>query len=233
MQLFVGTSGFSYKNWRGSFYPAGIRDDDMLGFYASQLNAVEINSTFYRFPTVAGLAGWAERVPDSFRFAIKVPQRITHINRLLNIGEQLHYLTETVATLGGRLGPLLFQLPPGAAADAVRLRDLASQLPPGIEAAFEFRHRSWFCDEVYRLLEREGHALCFNDSSDTGLHATTDWGYLRLRRDSYAEAEFAATAELVRSQPWRHAYVFIKHEAADSPLLARRWAQLAGAAAQL
>lgn len=232
MQLFVGTSGFAYKNWRGSFYPRDIRDDDMLSWYARELSAVEINSTFYRFPTVPGLATWAARVPESFRFAIKVPRRITHIKQLHDVDEELHYLVETVTTLGPRLGPLLFQLPPHAPMDIARLQDLAPQLPPSLQVAFEFRHRSWFCDEVFAWFEREGYALCFNDANDIELHPTTDWGYLRLRRESYTEAELATTATRALAQPWRSAYVFIKHEAADSPLLARHWAQMAREAAE-
>jgi uncharacterized protein YecE (DUF72 family) len=227
MQLFAGTSGFAYKTWRGSFYPLELRDDEMLPWYARQLTAVEINSTFYRFPTPAGLAAWASRVPENFRFAIKVPRRITHIKRLKGVDDELHYLVETVMTLGNRLGPLLFQLPPNFPADLSLLEDLAPGLPPPVQAAFEFRHRSWFCEPVYRILAREAYALCFNDSSDAELHATADWGYVRLRKEQYSETDLENAATLVSDQPWGTAYVFFKHEAPDSPVLARHWAQLA------
>lgn len=227
MQLFAGTSGFAYKAWQGSFYPANIGEAAMLGWYAKELAAVEINSTFYRFPTVSGLAAWAGRVPETFRFAIKVPRRITHIKKLSGVDDELHYLVETVSTLGSRLGPLLFQLPPNAPSNPPLLDDLSYLLPPSLQVAFEFRHQSWFCEEVYGILERENYALCHNDRNDVELHPTADWGYLRLRRENYSEADLRAAAATVLGQPWQEAYVFFKHEAPDSPLLARRWTDLA------
>lgn len=227
MRLFVGTSGFAYKEWVGAFYPEGTRDKGMLAWYAGQFSAVEINNTFHRFPTAAGLAKWAGEVPAGFRFAIKVPQRITHFKRLQGVDEDLAYLTDTVATLGSRQGPLLFQLPPRMAADVAVLEACLAQLPGDVPAAFEFRHSSWFTAEVFRLLERHGCALCHNDTARPAPQPTADWGYVRLRRDGYSEAEMAASAEQVLAQPWREAYVFLKHEAPDVPVVARRWAAIA------
>ncbi len=227
MDLYVGTSGFAYKAWKGSFYPEAIAEKAMLGWYAEQLNAVEINSTFYRFPTSAGLKAWGAQVPDGFRFAIKVPQRITHTKRLHDVDDDVGYLVDTVTTLGPRLGPLLFQTPPNLKRDVASLENLAWLMPPGLRVAFEFRHQSWFCEEVYRLLRKEGHALCFNDALMGMPHPGADWGYFRLRREQYTEADLTTSIETLRAQPWREAYVFIKHEAPDSPLLARRFGQLA------
>ncbi|SCZ64072.1 DUF72 domain-containing protein [Thiohalomonas denitrificans] len=232
MRLYIGTSGFAYKGWKGSFYPQGIAERDLLSWYARQFNAVEINSTFYRFPTLAGLATWASQVPGSFRFSIKVPQRITHAKRLYDVDEDLHYLIDTITTLGPRLGPLLFQLPPRFQLDRASLEDLIAQLPPKLRVAFEFRHPSWLCDEIYRLLADNGCALGFNDEIMTTLRATTDWGYLRLRRGEYTAADLTAMASQVLGQPWKSAYVFFKHESPDAPGLAQQWREIASKVAR-
>lgn len=227
MHLYVGTSGFAYRAWKGTFYPAELNDRELLAGYARQLKAVEIDSTFYRFPTLATLKAWAAQVPEGFRFAIKIPRRITHFKRLHDVDDDLGFFVETVQTLGDRLGPLLFQLPPNMPVDLAHLEDVGARLPPGFRIVFEFRHPSWFCDPVYRLLEKAGYALCFNDALMPELHPTTDWGYLRLRRDRYDEAALRESVKKVLAQPWREAYVFVKHEAPDSPLLARQWARIA------
>ena len=227
MYLHVGTSGFAYRGWKGSFYPQGIAERDLLGWYARQFDAVEINNTFYRFPTVAGLATWASQVPEKFQFSIKVPQLITHVKRMHNVEEDLDYLIETVAPLGPRLGPLLFQLPPRLVRDMASLEDLIAQLPPGLQVAFEFRHPSWFCEDVYRLLGTNGHALCFNDQTMAALHATADWGYLRLRRHDYSEATLTAAVNQVLSQDWKAAWVFFRHESTGAPRLAHQWREIA------
>ncbi len=227
MQLYVGTSGFAYKQWRGAFYPEKTRADEMLAWYATRLNAVEINSTFYRFPTPAGVAGWAGQVPEQFRFAFKVPQRITHVRRLHDTDEDIGYLLETLASLGPRLGPLLFQLPPRMKPDLPALEDLTARIPPGIRIAFEFRNPDWLCDRVFALLQSQRCALCYNDTIMPTLRSTTDWGYLRLRQDHYSDRELSSIAKQVLSQPWCEAFVFFKHEAPGVPLLATRWAALA------
>jgi uncharacterized protein YecE (DUF72 family) len=227
MRLHVGTSGFSYREWKGAFYPEGVGDRELLAFYARRLDAVEINNTFHRFPTAAGLAAWAAQVPARFRFALKVPQRITHQKRLRNAGDDLDYLLGTLAGLGPHRGPLLFQCPPRMPLDLDALTDLTGQLPPGQPAAFEFRDPRWHCDAVYRLLEAQGCALCFNDASMAAPRPTADWGYVRLRRDGYSDEGLRAAAAAVLAQPWREVYVFVKHEAPDVPVVAGRWRELA------
>lgn len=223
MQVHVGTSGFAYKEWIGTLYPAGTRTQDMLARYAAQLDAVEINASFYRFPSVAGLAAWAAQVPESFRFAIKVPQRITHVMRLRGVQAEVTRLIDTVTTLGQRLGPVLFLLPPRMPVNLETLRELISRLPPTMQFAFEFRDSAWLCEPVYEMLAAHGCALCFDDASMPAPIGTADWGYVRLRREHYDDTALAEAANQVLNQPWREAYVFIKHKTPDSPLLARKW----------
>jgi uncharacterized protein YecE (DUF72 family) len=229
MQLHVGTSGFAYREWIGAFYPTGIRDREMLAWYARQLDAVEINNTFYRFPSAAGLAAWAAQVPAHFQFAIKVPQRITHIKRLRDVSEDVARLLDTASTLGARLGPLLFLLPSRMPLNLDALGDVLDLLPPAVRVAFEFRDAQWHCDAVYDVLAQHGCALCFDDATMPAPRATTDWGYVRLRREHYGNDALLAAAGQVLASPWREAYVFIKHEAPDSPLLAQKWSTLAEA----
>lgn len=227
MRLHVGTSGFAYKEWIGSFYPAGTRDKDMLARYAERLDAVEINNTFYRFPTAAGLAAWAAQVPARFRFAIKAPQRITHVKRLRDVHDDVARLLDAVLTLGPRLGPLLFLLPPRMPLNLEALRDLVIRFPPVVQVAFEFRDAHWLCDEVYAVLAAHQCALCFDDAFMEAPVVTAPWGYVRLRAAHYDDATLGATADQILRQPWSDTYVFVKHEAPDSPLLARRWRELA------
>lgn len=215
MTAYVGTSGFSYPKWKGRFYPAKLPAKQMLGFYAGRFRAVEINSSFYKLPTAAALEEWAAQVPADFRFALKAPQRITHIKRLTDAAELVAEFLEVAAALKERLGPLLFQLPPNFKKDAPRLRAFLSLLPPGCRAAFEFRHASWFDDEVFGLLRAHGASLCIADETDdlpVPVVATADWGYLRLRRPDYDDAALAAWAERMTAQPWGDAFVFFKHE---------------------
>ncbi len=214
MRLFVGTSGFSYKEWKGSFYPEDLPASEMLRFYASKLPAVEINNTFYRMPRSETLAQWAEQVPDAFRFALKAPQRITHIRRLKEAGDSVDFFFRVATTLGDRLGPMLFQLPPNFKKDAPRLTDFLATLPPVARCSFEFRHESWFEEPVYEALQAARCALCLAEDEDlaTPRIATTGWGYLRLRRQDYGEEQLLDWAATLRSQPWEEAYVFFKHE---------------------
>lgn len=233
--LRVGTSGFSYKEWKGSFYPEELPESEMLAYYASRLPAVEINNTFYRMPKRDLLERWAHAVPESFRFVLKAPRRITHEKRLRPdaCAPDVAYLLETAAALGPKLGPILFQLPPFLRKDAGRLTEFLALLPAACRAAFEFRHASWADAEVERALRARGAALCIADSDEhetrPALVATAGWGYLRLRRAGYAEADLAAWAESVRAQPWSEAFVFFKHEDAGAgPALAAAFRALFG-----
>jgi uncharacterized protein YecE (DUF72 family) len=224
MHVWAGTSGYSYKEWKGSFYPEKLAAADMLAHYARRLSAVEINNTFYRLPKTSVLDAWAAQVPEGFRFVIKASRRITHLKRLKDVDEETGYLLETVTTLGPRLGALLFQLPPNLKRDLDRLDAFLALLPRGPRAAFEFRHESWLDDEVFARLRARDCALCVADTED-GLDApaisTASWGYLRLRRPEYSDAELDEWAARVRGQTWSDAFIFFKHEdEASGPLLA-------------
>ncbi|HYX21104.1 MAG TPA: DUF72 domain-containing protein [Thermoanaerobaculia bacterium] len=226
MRVLAGTSGFSYKEWKGSFYPEDLPAARMLSYYAERLPAVEINNTFYRMPKPALLEGWSAEVPESFRFVLKASQRITHFRRLKEAGADVAYFFDVAAVLGDRLGPALFQLPPNLKKDLPRLEAFLATLPGGRRAAFEFRHASWFEDDVFEALRRRGAALCIAEDEElaTPLVPTADWGYLRLRRQDYDDAAVAAWAEKVRGQNWSEAYVFFKHEDAGSgPRLAAQF----------
>jgi uncharacterized protein YecE (DUF72 family) len=215
MDLFVGTSGFSYAEWKGSFYPEDLPDAQMLTSYASRLPTVEINNTFYRMPQPPLLEAWNEKVSGDFRFALKAPRSITHISRLKDAGDGTAHFLNVAATLGPRLGPILFQLPPFLRKDAPVLRDFLSLLPSGVQAAFEFRHPSWFDDEVSTLLADKGAALVAGDPDEGDalpLVPTASFGYLRLRAASYDLAGLEAWHERISAQPWQRAYVYLKHE---------------------
>jgi uncharacterized protein YecE (DUF72 family) len=234
MRVLVGTSGFSYKEWKGSFYPEDLPADQMLRFYSSKLPAVEINNTFYRMPKASLLAQWAEQVPDGFRFVLKASQQITHRLRLKDAEQPVRYFFDVATTLGDRLGPALFQLPPNLKKDLPRLTDFLALLPPASRAAFEFRHESWFDEEVYAALQGKGAALCIAEDEDlaTPLRATTGWGYLRLRRQDYDEAMLAEWAKKIAGQKWDETYVFFKHEDGGAgPKLAARLIELMGSSA--
>lgn len=230
MGYFVGTSGYAYKPWKGKFYPEDLPDKQMLGFYAEHFGVVEINNSFYRMPTGKLLATWAEQVPDDFCFVIKASRRITHIGRLKNVKDSVDFLYEATGTLGRRLGPLLFQLPPNMKADVPRLESFLAQLPDERRVALEFRNISWFDDAVYELLRGRNVALCVSDGEleeDPPLVSTADWGYLRLRGIQYADGELAAWRDRIRAQDWNDAYVFFKHEdEATGPELAQRFLAL-------
>jgi uncharacterized protein YecE (DUF72 family) len=215
MKLFVGTSGYSYKEWKGNFYPEDLPAKGMLAHYAQRLPAVEINNTFYRLPQASMIENWRDQVPESFRFSIKATQRITHIKRLKNCAEETRYLIETASLLGERLGVVLFQLPPNSKKDGDRLREFLDLVPEKTRAAFEFRHESWHDDETFGLLRQKNSALVISDTDEkplTSITTTADWGYLRLRRTSYADDELSAWMSRVREQKWKDAFVFFKHE---------------------
>lgn len=215
MNLSVGTSGYSYPKWKGSFYPAKLPTKQMLGYYAERFRAVEINSTFYALPKPATLEAWASEVPAEFRFTLKASQKITHFKRLRDASEPVAALLEVAAVLKERLGPVLYQLPPNMKKDTTRLRDFLALLPPSPRTAFEFRHPSWFDDEVFDLLRERKVALCVAEADDdleVPFVATADWGYLRLRRAEYTPAALKAWAKRVQKTDWHEAFVFFKHE---------------------
>jgi uncharacterized protein YecE (DUF72 family) len=232
MNLFVGTSGYSYKEWKGNFYPEKLPAKEMLAYYASRLPAVEINNTFYRMPQKSVLEGWKEQVPASFRFAVKASQRITHFKRLNGVADETNYLLETAAALEDRLGPILFQLPPNMKKDLPRLEAFLKTLPPRTTAAWEFRHPTWLEDDVLELLSQHQQALCISDTDDlpvSHIDKTADWGYLRLRRVNYGAENLSEWLQRMRDQEWKDAYVFFKHEdEGTGPRLAGEFLKLAG-----
>jgi len=213
MAVRVGTSGYSYAAWKGSFFPADLPSSRMLEFYAQKLSTVEINNTFYRMPTSAALAHWAEQVPERFVFALKAPQRITHRKQLLDCADETSLFLTLTSELGAKLGPLLFQLPPFMKKDLSRLRDFLDSLPKSFSCAFEFRHPSWMDDEVFEALRRKNAALCIADTDEQETHVvpTATWGYLRLRRSDYSSDALDAWAQQV-AQHWQQAFVYFKHE---------------------
>ena len=215
MNLYVGTSGYSYKEWKGSFYPEKIPAKEMLSYYAERLSTVEINATFYRMPQPSMLESWKQQVPANFRFSLKAPQRITHFKRLNEAEEVTKYFLETASVLADQLGPVLFQLPPNMKKDLPRLETFMGQLPATTRAAFEFRHPTWFDDDVLDLLRSQNRPLVVSDTDDmptTHIDKTADWGYLRLRRVNYSETNLAEWLERVRAQGWKETFVFFKHE---------------------
>lgn len=231
MKLHVGTSGFGYKEWIGSFYPEKTSPKEMLRFYSEHLKAVEINNTFYHMPTVELLASWLKQVPDDFIFAFKAPQVITHFKKLRNVGEETDYLFKTLSILDTRLGPVLFQFPRSFHADYDALKDFLAQLPGNIQFAFEFRNPSWLNDEILSLLRDGEHSLCIADTDENPkekIISTAKWGYFRLRRSDYEDADLAQWRKRIGSEKWKQAFVFFEHEdKARGPELAIRFRELA------
>jgi uncharacterized protein YecE (DUF72 family) len=226
----VGTSGFSYPAWRGSFYPPKLPPAKMLAYYAERLATVEINNTFYRMPKPEMLAAWAATTPAEFRFAPKAPQQITHRQKLAGSADTVAHFLNVLGSFGDKLGPILFQMPPFLRKDLPRLVDFLALLPREVRAAFEFRHASWLDDAVYDALRAHGAALCVADAEDfaTPLVATASWGYLRLRRADYDEVALAAWAEKLAGMAtgWTAAFVYFKHEdAGRGPMLAAQFVQ--------
>jgi uncharacterized protein YecE (DUF72 family) len=232
MDLHAGTSGFSYKAWKGTFYPSDLPAGDMLRYYAGRLPAVEINNTFYRMPRASVLESWAGQVPEGFRFSLKASRRITHFKRLENAAEETGYLLRTAASLGSRLGVLLFQLPPHFKADRGRLEAFLKILPEGTRAAFEFRHPSWLEEGIYQLLRSRDLALCISDSDSRPAEEmvrTASWGYLRLRRSGYADEDLSSWMKNIRDAGWERAFIFFKHEEDGAgPRMAERFLEIAG-----
>lgn len=222
-KLHAGTSGYSYPEWKGAFYPEkGLPQSEFLEFYAGKFSTVEINNTFYRFPAKSLLEGWAERTPDDFTFAVKANQGITHRSRLRDADEMTRDFIERCSLLGDKLGPILFQLPPNFKRDDERLANFLDILPPGRRFAFEFRHESWFDDEVMGLLENANVALCVSEGErlDTPRRATAGFCYLRLRKEDYSDEELADWRSWMDAQTaeGRDVFAYLKHdEEGESP----------------
>ncbi len=214
MRVRAGTSGYSYPAWKGGFYPEDLPAARMLAHYAGRLPTVEINNTFYRMPDRSMLRRWVDETPSGFSFAIKSPRRITHEKRLLEGGDSVARLFDVTSELGDRLGPVLFQLPPNLKKDVPRLAAFLALLPRSARSAFEFRHASWFDEDVYDALRVGGAALCIADAEGltTPLVPTASWGYLRLRRQDYTAADVQAWADRILAQPWDDVLVYFKHE---------------------
>jgi len=233
VELHVGTSGYSYKEWKGSFYPEDLPAKEMLTYYGERLNAVEINNTFYRLPKASVLVDWASQVPEGFRFSIKASRKITHFTRLKEDSrDPTEYLLSTVTELGDKLGVILFQLPPNLKKDVPRLTAFLEMLPEGTPGAFEFRHDTWKDDEVHEVLRARGMALVCADTDESGedepLVSTAGWGYLRLRRPDYEDADLARWAEQIAAIGWDRSFVFFKHEDEGAgPRLAARFREIA------
>ena len=227
--IHVGTSGYNYEAWRGSFYPEDLPGKKMLSYYGSQLSTVEINYSFYRKPTPKILQNWSAQVPAGFRFALKAWQRITHQKRLKDCSEFVTAFAEVARALGGQLAPVLYQLPPNLKADLPLLREFLLQLPRDLRAAFEFRHPSWLCDETYAALGDAGAALCIAESEDlaTPLVRTAPFGYFRLRRLDYGDADLRKWAGAVQEGFAEDVFVYFKHEdEARGPAFARAFLPL-------
>jgi uncharacterized protein YecE (DUF72 family) len=226
MAIWVGTSGYNYPEWRGSFYPEKLATTKMLPFYAERLATVEINYTFYRSPKPSILAGWSRQTPPHFRFTLKAPKRITHDARLRDCAESLRYFLETAATLGPKLGMLLFQLPPFLRKDLAVLDAFLADFPPDVRAAFEFRHTSWLSDDVFERLKARNLTLCVADSEkmSTPVEITADYAYFRLRDEGYTPDDIAQWARTIQEKTarCRDVYIYFKHEeAGKGPQFAR------------
>ena len=230
MTLYVGTSGYSYKEWKGSFYPETIAPKDMLAYYAARLHAVEVNNTFYRTPQPNMIESWKAQVPENFRFSIKVPQVITHFRRLKDSGPQTRLLLKIVSVLEERLGAVIFRMPEDMKRDLKRLETFLKELPQDTPAVFDFRHPTWFDDEVAELLRSHNRVLCVSDIEELPPNQikTADWGYVRLRRVVYSDADLKKWLKWIKAQKWKDTYVFFKHEdEGTGPKLAERFMSLA------
>jgi uncharacterized protein YecE (DUF72 family) len=231
MTLYVGTSGYSYKEWKGSFYPEKISPKEMLSYYASRLHAVELNNTFYRMPQPGMIDSWKAQVPENFRFSVKAAQSITHFRRLKDATPQTRIMLKTVAALDERLGAVIFRLPEDMKKDLKRLETFLKVLPADMPAVFDFRHPTWFDDEVVALLRSQNRVFCVSDIEElppSHDYKTADWGYVRLRRVRYTEADLRKWIKRIRAQKWKDTYVFFKHEdEGTGPRLAAQFENLA------
>jgi uncharacterized protein YecE (DUF72 family) len=231
MQVHIGTSGYNYPEWRGSFYPEEFPAKKMFAYYAERFPAVEINYTFYRMPTPKTTEGWRAQAPEGFQYVLKAPKRITHERRLVDCRDEVAFFCESARGLGPHRGPLLFQLPPNLKLNLDRLTAFLADMPEGMRPVFEFRHDSWLVDDVYALLRTHGAALCIADFGDksTPVVATARHGYFRLRDEGYTPADLERWADAVGElrESWDDAYVFFKHEdAGKGPEFARAFREL-------
>ena len=216
-RLLAGASGYSFKEWKGTFYPEEMKPDAMLTWYAERLPTVEINNTFYQMPKTAVLENWARATPETFRFAIKASRRITHLSRLKadTAADSVAFLYRNLRTLGAKRGPVLFQLPPFLKKDLPRLNEFLAILPADHRAAFEFRNDTWFADDVYAALKSAGATLCLSEREDNApppLVETARWGYVRLRLESYSDSDLAAWATRLAATLWEQIHVYFMHE---------------------
>ena len=227
MNIYVGTSGFAHKEWKKKFYPEKISAKDMLRFYSTRLNTVEINNTFYHMPKESVLRSWAEQVPPDFVFALKAPQVITHMKQLRNVFEQTEYLFRSTSILDRKLGPVLFQFPKSFRANAPALEDFLPLIPGAASCAFDFRSPTWLDAQILDMLRKKGCSWCIEDTDEKPIQeiiSTAQWGYLRLRRSDYSDADLSQWLERILSQKWERAFVFFKHE--DGPEMAMRFQEL-------
>jgi uncharacterized protein YecE (DUF72 family) len=216
-RVLAGASGYSFKEWKGTFYPQDLSPDGMLAWYSDRLPTVESTHSFYRMPKTAMLESWAATTPADFRFSIKASRRITHLARLKvdSVADPLQFLYRTLAALGDKRGPVLFQLPPNLKKDLPRLEAFLQLLPDDHRAAFEFRNDSWFADDVYAALRQAGAALCLSEREDNApppLVETAPWGYVRLRLENYADDDLRRWATTLQSAAWDSAHVYFMHE---------------------
>jgi uncharacterized protein YecE (DUF72 family) len=215
-KVMAGASGYSFKEWKGTFYPEKMKPEEMLAYYCARLPTVEINNTFYRMPAVSMLENWAATVPEAFRFSIKASRAITHMARMkAEAAESVAYLYKNLAALGPKLGAVLFQLPPNLAKDLPRLTAFLAMLPANHRAAFEFRNDTWFTDDVYEVLKGAGASLCFSEREDNApppLVETAPWGYVRLRLETYSDADLEQWAKRLSATGWNETFVYFMHE---------------------
>jgi uncharacterized protein YecE (DUF72 family) len=231
-RVWIGTSGFQYPEWKGAFYPQDLPASKMLAYYAERFRTTEINYSFHRIPSAKTIHGWAAATPDQFKFSLKAPQKITHFAKLRDCGDTLNFFHKAIALLGEKLGIVLFQLPPNFKKDAALLESFLRDLPFGMRAAMEFRHTSWFDDDVFSQLKTCNVALCIAESDTLSAPqiATADFGYLRLRRGDYQSSDVARWTHFVRQQPdWQEAFIYFKHEESGTgPKFAREMMSLLG-----
>jgi uncharacterized protein YecE (DUF72 family) len=225
--IWIGTSGYNYPEWKGSFYPADLSAAKMLPYYAARFPTVEINYTFYRMPNAKLVGGWAAQTPAPYQLTLKTPRRITHDNRLKNCGELVRTFCDVASTLGDKLGALLVQLPPNLKKDTGLLERFLEDLPPRVRAAFEFRHTSWLDDEIFERLQSRNLALCIADSEklSTPVRVTADYAYFRLRDEGYSPDDIARWASTIARETagCRDVFVYFKHEeAGKGPEFARQ-----------
>lgn len=216
MQIWIGTSGFQYKEWKGKFYPEDLSEAKMLGYYAERFSTTEVNYTFRHTPSLKSIESWSSRTPEQFRFAFKAPQSVTHFAKLRDCAEKVAFFEQAIAPMGAKRGPVLFQLPASFKADLDVLQQFLAALPEGMRAAFEFRHASWFEEPIYAALRKANAALCIAEDEKlaTPSVATATFGYLRLRREDYTPADLKRWAAWIQQQAarWSDTFIYLKHE---------------------